>query len=94
MKFIEFIKIHVGNAIEGIKWFITMCLSDGGVISFGRTLSAFWSLYFAFQDYHFLLMTRHLVDNQTLITQLSVITTSYAITKATQAFGKEDRKDN
>lgn len=90
----NFIKTHVGNAIAGIKWFVTMCLSDQGVISFGRTLSAFWTLYFAFQDYHFFLISRHLVDNATLLTQLTVITTSYAITKAKDAFSDHEHKDS
>ena len=85
----NFIKTHTVNLIAGLKWFFTACLSDQGTISFGRTLSAFWTLYFAVQDYHLFIISRHLVENQTLLTQLTVITTSYAITKATQAFGKD-----
>lgn len=70
---------------NGLKWFISMCLSEQGTISFGRSLSAFWSIYFATQDYHLFLLSKHLVDNSTLLTQLTVITTSYAITKAKDA---------
>lgn len=78
------------NAWAGIKWFICMCLSESGAISFGRTLSAFWSIYFAIQDYQFFIMNHYkLIDDPTLLTQLSVITTSYAITKAKDAFVQE-----
>ena len=91
--FISFIKTHFGNAVAGLKWFVTACLSDQGAISFGRTLSAFWTLYFAVQDYHLFIISRHLVDNATLMSQLTVITTSYAITKAAQAFSKDKEPD-
>lgn len=69
-----------------LKWFIVTCLSDGGTVSFGRTLSAFWSVYFATLDYHFFLVNSHkMIDNATLLTHLTVVTSSYGITKAKDA---------
>lgn len=90
----KFIFAHLGNLGTSFKWFMTMCLGEGGTISFGRSLSAFWSLYFAAIDWNLFAKSGHLVDNATLLTQLTVITTSYAITKALRASdgAKDDPK--
>lgn len=85
---------HLGSLWTSIKWFVTMGLGEGGTISFGRSLSLFWSLYFAAIDWSLFAKSGHLVDNATLLTQLTVITTSYAITKASDviAGAKNDLK--
>jgi hypothetical protein len=70
-------------------WFIKNCLGDIGDISFGRTASAFWSLYFMTQDAWFFHRSGHLVDNATLLTQLSVITTFYGTNKVSEIFNKD-----
>jgi hypothetical protein len=70
-------------------WFIRNCLGDIGDISFGRTASLLWSVYFMAQDAWFFHRAGHLVDNSTLLTQLSVISTFYGTNKVTEIFNKD-----
>jgi hypothetical protein len=70
-------------------WFIRNCLGDVGDISFGRTASASWSFYFMAQDAWFFHRLGHLVDNATLLTQLTVMTTFYGTNKVTEIFSKD-----
>jgi len=70
------------NFLAGkIWWLITKALSESGEISFGRTISAVITLYFLGQDAWFFHRTGHLIDNATLLTQLSVMTAFYVGSK-------------
>jgi len=78
--------------ISKLWWLITMALSESGEISFGRSISALITLYFLAQDAWLFHRTGHLVDNATLLTQLSVMTAFYASSKGLGIF--TPNKDN
>lgn len=64
-------------ALGKLWWLITKALSDSGEISFSRTISACITIYFLAQDAWLFHRIGHLVDNATLLTQLSVMTAFY-----------------
>lgn len=74
-------------------WLITKALSESGEISFGRTISAVITLYFLAQDAWFFHRTGHLVDNATLLTQLSVMTAFYVSSKGLGALPGNGKPD-
>jgi hypothetical protein len=82
------------NFLAGkVWWLITTALSESGEISFGRTISAVITLYFLGQDAWFFHRTGHLIDNATLLTQLSVMTAFYASSKGLGIFSKDKPVD-
>lgn len=79
-------------ALQKLWWLATMCLSESGQISFGRTMSGVISLYYLVQDAWFFHRAGHLIDNTTLLTQLSVMTAFYGVNKVTGAFSNQNDK--
>lgn len=72
--------------LRKLWWLITTMLSESGDISAARSFTAYLILYFSAQDAWFFHRNGHLVDNATLLTQLSVMTAFYITNKTVTAF--------
>lgn len=75
--------------LSKLWWLITTALSESGDISFGRSISLVIVVYFLGQDAWVFHRTGHLVDNATLLTQLSVMTAFYASSKGLGILNKD-----
>ncbi len=76
------------KALAVVLWqFVRECLGESGAISFGRTASAYLIGFFTGMDAWHYHKTGHLVDNATLLTQLTVMTAFYFGNKAAAAMG-------
>lgn len=75
--------------IQWLKGMLEGCFSASDSVSFGRVISFLNTLYFLSTDAWFYHRTGHLVDNATLLTQLSVMTAFYVSSKGLDVAKKQ-----
>ncbi|HEV7522989.1 MAG TPA: hypothetical protein VGP89_17945 [Candidatus Angelobacter sp.] len=73
---------------ESLKWFVRAMFSESGEVSSARCFTAFLILYFSTQDAWYFHRVGHLIDNATLLTQLTVMTAFYVTNKTAAVFDK------